>query len=105
MWAVRLIGRGTALTAGCVTGVNWFKERSQWVDGSVEPVPGMIIYFDWDNKGDSGPQDGLSDHVGIVEKVEDGYVYTVEGNTSDSCAERWYPIGYYEILGYGVPVY
>ena len=92
-------------TAGCVTGVNWFKERSQWADGSVEPVPGMIIYFDWDNKGDSGPQDGLSDHVGIVEKVEDGYVYTIEGNTSDSCAERWYPIGYYEILGYGVPAY
>lgn len=25
-----------------------------------------------------------------------------EGNTSDTCAERWYPIGYYEILGYGV---
>ena len=89
-------------TAGCVTGVNWFKERSQWVDGSVEPVPGMIIYFDWDNKGDSGPQDGLSDHVGIVEKVEDGYVYTIEGNTSDTCAERCYPIGYYEILGYGI---
>ena len=92
-------------TAGCVTGVSWFKERSQWVDGSVEPVPGMIIYFDWDNKGDSGPQDGLSDHVGIVEKVEDGYVYTIEGNTSDTCAERWYPIGHYEILGYGVPAY
>ena len=30
------------------------------------------------------------------------YVYTIEGNTSDSCAERWYPIGYYEILGYGM---
>ena len=33
------------------------------------------------------------------------YVYTIEGNTSDTCAERWYPIGYYEILGYGVPAY
>lgn len=26
----------------------------------------MIIFFDWDNKGHSGPQDGQSDHVGIV---------------------------------------
>lgn len=92
-------------TAGCCAGVDWFKAKGQWVDGSVEPVPGMIIYFDWDNKGDSGPQDGFSDHVGIVEKVENGYVYTVEGNTGDSCAERQYTIGHYEILGYGVPEY
>ena len=47
----------------------------------------------------SGPQDGLSDHVGIVEKVEDGLVYAIEGNTSDTCTECWYPIDYYEILG------
>jgi hypothetical protein len=40
-----------------------------------------------------------------VEKVENGRVYTIEGNTSDSCAERSYPIGYYEILGYGIPAY
>lgn len=91
--------------AGCVTGVNWFKQRNQWADNSIEPTPGMIIFFDWDNKGDSGPQDGLSDHTGIVERVENGIVYTVEGNTSDSCAERHYSVGYYEILGYGIPAY
>jgi hypothetical protein len=65
----------------------------------------MIIFFDWDNKAGSGPQDGQSDHTGIVEKVENGRVYTIEGNTSDSCAERSYPVGYYEILGYGIPAY
>ena len=88
--------------AGCVWGVEWFRERSQWADNSIEPTPGMIIFFDWDNKGGSGPQDGESDHTGIVEKVEDGIVYTVEGNSGDSCRERSYPVGYYEILGYGV---
>ena len=62
----------------------------------------MIIFFDWNNNGSSGPQDGLADHTGIVEKVENGKVYTVEGNTGDSCAERQYAIGHYEILGYGV---
>lgn len=92
--------------AGCVNGVNWFKERGQWADGSFEPAPGMIIFFDWDSpNGESGPQDGLSDHVGIVEKVENGRVYTIEGNTSDSCARRSYSVGYYEILGYGIPAY
>lgn len=30
---------------------------------------------------------------------------TIEGNTSDSC-NRWdYPLGYYKILGYGIPAY
>lgn len=48
---------------------------------------------------------GKSDHVGIVEKVENGTVYTIEGNSGDSCRENHYAIGYYEILEYGVPQY
>ena len=92
--------------AGCVNGVNWFRDRGQWADNSVEPTPGMIIFFDWDDPdGSAGPQDGESDHTGIVEKVENGYVYTVEGNSGDSCRENRYPVGYYEILGYGIPAY
>lgn len=89
--------------AGCVNGVQWFKDRGQWQDGSFEPSAGQIIFFDWDNKGSSGPQDGQSDHVGIVEKCENGIVYTIEGNSGDSCRQRQYPVGYYEILGYGIP--
>lgn len=92
--------------AGCVNGVQWFRDRDQWIDGNKEPVPGMIIFFDWDDPdGSAGPQDGESDHTGIVERVEDGVVYTVEGNSGDSCRENHYPVGYYEILGYGVPAY
>ena len=89
-------------TASCLTGSDWFKERGQWQDNSYEPRPGDIIYFDWDNKGSSGPQNGVPDHVGIVEKVENGRVYTIEGNSSDQCRQRSYPVGYYEIYGYGI---
>lgn len=88
--------------AGVTNGVKWFKDRNQWADASIEPSPGMIIFFDWNNQGGSGPQDGSPDHTGIVEKVENGYVYAVEGNTGDSCAERRYSVGHYEILGYGL---
>lgn len=92
--------------AGCVNGVEWFRERGQWMDGSEVPSPGMIIFYDWDSpNGESGPQDGLSDHTGIVEKVENGIVYTIEGNSGNSCRERQYTVGYYEILGYGIPAY
>ena len=88
--------------SGCINGVDWFRDRGQWIGNSFEPSPGMIIFFDWD---DEDGQDGNADHVGIVEKVENGRVYTIEGNTSDSCRERSYPVGYFEILGYGIPDY
>ena len=88
--------------AGCVNGVQWFKDRGQWMDGSAEPAPGMIIFFDWN---DENGQDGLSDHTGIVEKVENGRVYTIEGNSGDSVRQNSYPVGHYEVLGYGCPAF
>lgn len=88
--------------AACASqGVPWFQERGLWQDNSYEPRPGDIIFFDWDDGG----QDGSSDHVGIVEKVENGRVYTIEGNSGDSCRQNSYPVGYYEIYGYGTPAY
>ncbi len=81
--------------SSCSAGVNWFKNRSQWQDASVTPVSGMVIFFDWNGNNDP-------DHVGIVEKVEDGRVYTIEGNNGDSCRRCSYPVGYNQIFGYGV---
>lgn len=86
--------------AGCPSGVQWFKDRGQWLDRYDEPEPGMIIFYDWD-KESTGGQDGISDHTGIVEFVEDGMVHTIEGNWGDSCAQRELPVGQYEIMGYG----
>lgn len=87
--------------AGCDNGMDWFRERGQWADNSVELSPGMRIFFDWAYNG----QDGTADHTGIVERVENGIVYTGEGHTSDSCAERHYAVGHSAILGYGMPAY
>lgn len=92
-------------TAGCIAGVDWFKDRGEWQDNTYTPKPGDIIYFDWNNQGWSGDQDGIADHVGIVEKVVDNTIYTIEGNSGDQCAERMYAAGYYEVLGFGVPQY
>ncbi len=72
-------------------------------DRSYEPRPGDLIFFGWDDE-DEG-QDGAADHVGIVEKVDGGIVYTVEGNSGDSYRENRYAIGHYEIYGYGTPTY
>lgn len=88
--------------AGPPVAVEFYKDRDQWLPGSIEPAPGMLIFFDWDNKGLAKDQDGYADHIGIVQRVEDGWVWTIEGNTSDSVAYRRYEVGHYEILGYGL---
>lgn len=82
----------------CSNGASWFARNGQFQDGSYVPASGDIIFFDWGANGDV-------DHVGIVESVENGVVYTIEGNSGDMCKRNSYPIGYYEIYGYGVPVY
>ena len=78
--------------------VDWFIERGQWQGRDYEPSPGDIIFFDWES-------DGLADHVGIVEKVENGLVFTIEGNTGDVCEERHYTLGAVPVYGFGLPKY
>lgn len=82
----------------CSAGMEWFESQGQFMDGSYVPATGDLVFFDWGN-------DGSVDHVGIVESVVDGNIYTVEGNSGDKVARRSYPIGYGQIVGYGVPIY
>ncbi|MEY8285039.1 lysozyme family protein [Lachnospiraceae bacterium 50-23] len=78
----------------CSDGVNWFKGKGQWQDKNYEPQAGDLIFFDWGSNGSI-------DHVGIVEKCENGTVYTVEGNSGDACKQQSYPVGSNSIYGYG----
>lgn len=79
-------------------GISWFQACGLWQDRSYMANPGDIIFFDWEH-------DGHSDHVGIVEYVQDGVVHTIEGNTNDSCARREYSADSLDICGYGTPMY
>lgn len=81
--------------AVCDDGIRWFVERGRWFNRNISPEPGMIIFFDWNG-------DGRADHVGIVERCEDGLVYTVEGNSNDVCMKKWYAAGDKVIMGYGL---
>lgn len=84
--------------ASCRVGINWFKDRNRWADNNYQPTTGDIIFFDWE-------RDGVCDHVGIVEKVENGTIYTIEGNSNDACKKRSYSVGSSLIYGYGIPQY
>ena len=83
---------------GVDAGSQWFMDNEQWQDNSYEPSPGDLIFFDWEVDGDC-------DHVGIVEKCENGIVYTVEGNSGDACRQQQYSVGSSNIFGYGLPEY
>lgn len=70
--------------------INRFHYKEDYV-----PVRGDLIIF---------MSNGAS-HIGIVLRVENGRVYTIEGNTSNMVAERNYPLNYNTITGYGNPDY
>ncbi|MCI9510671.1 MAG: CHAP domain-containing protein [Angelakisella sp.] len=57
-------------------GVAWFRGQGRWQNSGYLPRPGDVIFFDWN-------QDMVPDHVGIVEKVEGGMIYTMERNSAD----------------------
>ena len=78
--------------------VEWFRERDQWQYMDYEPSPGDLIFYDWEG-------DGLADHVGIVERVENGIVYSIEGNAGDACIENSHYLATAPIYGYGTPAY
>jgi len=85
--------------SGCQNGIDWFKAMGQWKDKGFIPKAGDIIFFDWE-------VDGKVNHVGIVERVENGKVYTIEGNsTNDTCRQKEYNINSKYIYGYGTPAY
>lgn len=67
-----------------------FKRRGEFHRGP--PKPGDVIFF----RSPSGQR-----HVGIVERVENGRVHTVEGNSGNRVARRSYDLGSSRIAGYG----
>lgn len=76
-------------------GMKLFRD-DQWRDSSATPIPGDYVFFDWD--GDRDP-----DHVGAVLCVdENGYLYTIEGNSGGKVAVNCYPKNDPRIMGYGV---
>lgn len=83
----------------CSAGSDWFKSHKKWRGRDYAPGPGDIIFFF---------RGGVISHTGIVEKCENGTVYTVEGNTGGypgTVKKHTYPKGAGEIYGYGTPAY
>lgn len=93
-------------TASSSDMLNFFKAQGRYKsrESGYKPKAGDIIFFDY------LPNDGMpASHIGTVEKYENGYVHTIEGNSgnkSDGEVMRHkYPLDYAKIRGYGQPNY
>lgn len=90
--------------AGCEWSRNYYKSKGQL---HTSPKAGDQIFFYNSSKT------GIA-HTGLVCKVDNTYVYTIEGNTSSASgvvanggcvAEKKYRLNYKLIAGYGRPAY
>ena len=68
---------GGKKTASCSVLADYAKKKNQWVTGNYQH--GDLVFMNFSNTT-------ATQHIGIVECVKGGYVYTIEGNTSSGDA-------------------
>lgn len=78
--------------AGCKFSAGYFKKAGRFFD---KPEAGDQIFF-FDTKGEIN-------HTGIVSKVDDKKVYTIEGNSGNAVKAHSYALDNKKIAGYGRP--
>lgn len=89
----------------CNKMIELLKGLGCWVENDAYvPAPGDLIFYDWEDKG-TGDNTGVSDHVGIVEKVSGDTITIIEGNYDNACKRRTLKVNGRYIRGYGVPKY
>lgn len=100
--AVDLIG-GTE--CGVEEHVKLFQKAGIWIeDGTITPEKGDIVVFNWDDA--TQPNDGYSDHIGVVRSVGSKNFETTEGNMSGGIVgHRTVAIGWGYIRGFARPKY
>lgn len=77
--------------AGCYWSAMYYKQADRYF--TSDPKPGDQIFF------------GDYDHTGLVEKVSNGVITTIEGNASNSVKRLTYKVDDSWINGFGRPQY
>lgn len=91
--------------AGCKYSRNYYKQKGQLFDS---PEPGDQVFFWPSDRSDPNKVQ----HTGLVYKVDNTYVYTIEGNTSGASGviangggvcKKKYKLTYERLAGFGRP--
>jgi len=96
-WCMNQVGHSEVRYASCHWGgIPYFESVGRYASGGyTDLVAGDVIFFDWEG-------DGLANHTGLVIGRDDQYVYTVEGNSGDTCRTKKYALNSSVIMGYGL---
>lgn len=68
-------------SCNCFDMQTWYKAKQRFTKVYKRADIGDYVLYDWDG-------DGYSDHVGILQKIQDGNLYVIEGNKSDAVGIR-----------------
>ena len=96
-------GEVMPLEASCLRWINLLEEKELYLpaaesvtaEGECLVTGGDLVFFDHNG-------DGITNHVGLVEYVEDGFLHTIEGNMGNSVRRLKYELTNPVILGYGL---
>lgn len=89
----------------CGRMIQRMQEKGIWEENDAYiPKAGDILFYDWQDSG-KGDNTGWPDHVGIVEKTENGQITVIEGNLNNAVGRREIAVNARYIRGYGVPEY
>ena len=87
---------GGDLSAGCGFALKYYKAAGRF---DKTPKVGDQIFFKY-NLNDTSY---TADHTGIVVRVTDKLIETIEGNSGNEVKRKTYDRSYYAIIGYGHP--
>lgn len=89
----------------CERQIGLFQSLGTWEeDDSIIPLPGDVIYYDWDETKRTDAT-GWSDHVGIVVGTKWPFIKVIEGNKDDAVSYRILTMNDIHIRGFGKPDY
>lgn len=90
---------------GCERQIGLWQQMMRWEEkDSYIPLPGDLIYYDWDQT-DTGECTGWSDHVGLVVGTKWPFLKVIEGNKDDCVTYRVLLLNDPQIRGFGLPDY
>ena len=87
---------GGDLSAGCGFALKYYKQAGRF---DYSPKVGDQIFFKYTN------DNSTADHTGIVVRVTDSLIETIEGNSGNEVKRKAYQLNDKTIIGYGHPRY
>jgi peptidoglycan hydrolase-like protein with peptidoglycan-binding domain len=88
-------------------GSRWFKDQKRWF---TTPLPGDIVFFDWQDADDEIP--GAANHVAFfIAQTQDKRIITLDGNSKPDDLSNSGQVRYkirplnFQVMGFGRPLY